>query len=119
MEERAEGKFDAWKEREFEAYWGQKAKPPIGSTIKAKGVKEKVATPTKSKAKIGGDDGSMSTPVTRSKKSRANADSASSPVSAKTAKSEMSASIAAIGAASEAVDSSKDSKAEVDELVQT
>ena len=29
MEDRVAGKFDEWKEKNFEEYWGQKSKPPI------------------------------------------------------------------------------------------
>lgn len=51
MEERAEGKFDDWKEKNLEEYWGQKAKPPVTKGAKVAGRNTKAAG---SSAKAGG-----------------------------------------------------------------
>lgn len=53
MEERAEGKFDDWKEKNFEEYWGQKAKPPVTKPAKVGG---RSAKPGGNNAKPGGSN---------------------------------------------------------------
>ncbi len=63
MEERAEGEFDDWKEKNFEEYWGQKAKPPATKGAKAGGRGAKVggnnAKPGRSSAKPGRSSAKM------------------------------------------------------------
>ena len=115
-EERAEGKFDDWKEREFEEYWGQKAKPPVGGNTKAKGGKAKVNKPAMVSADAGGVGGNVSAPVTRSTKSRVDGDSTSTPVSAKAGGSEVDVFAPIPGSAVEAFDTSKQPEAEVNDL---
>lgn len=56
MEERAEGEFDAWKEKNFEEYWGQKAKPPVTKGVKVGGRNAKAGG---SNAKAGGSSAKM------------------------------------------------------------
>ena len=117
-EERAEGKFDDWKEREFEEFWGQKAKPPVGSNTKAKRGKAMADKPAKGGNKVGGDGENVFMRVTRSMKSGVDEDSASTPASEKTEGNEVNTPAPATGSAIEGRDQSKGPEAEPGDLAQ-
>ncbi len=56
MEERADGEFDDWKEKNFEEHWGQKSKPPVRSRVKVVKVEGEKGT----SVKVEGSKGSAS-----------------------------------------------------------